>query len=148
MKTLFFYIASICLILTNCSQKSFELVKYERLGRNEFYIFKIPQGFEKYMLLPDNELYFLFPDSSVFYITTQTRSSKFNQNKFDTSAMSLFNLRMTDSISFKGIDKNIKYWKHIRLKNASYGYEFVPLEKLALFDSIVNDMNIEAKAKE
>ncbi len=137
-------------LISNCTVKNFEKVKYFRyLGNNSFsnFYFNIPCGYDKNIINAgnENEEYYQYTDSSVFYITPQFYSLEFNLKNLDKYKNCYIDFIIKDSVLLSGVDENKKYWKHIKLKNISFGYENVSQEKLTIFEEIINSMIVEKK---
>lgn len=143
---LFFFITSICLLLSCSINKNIKTAKYSVDNKGHKLVLQIPRGYA-FTHVGWESLYdgYEYQDSTILYVTDGYDAAINDNNIKDADLTSkLFNAKMErDTITLNGVDKKGLYWRYTVLGLYGIGYRDVPKVKKALFDKVIDSARIK-----
>ena len=158
------------LLFTSCISE-FKKVKFVHYAnsldgqRRLVYMAKVPSGYRVRIYMVESEglqeNHYIYSDSSTVYLSnfgptlnyenlTKADESKIakhyiyeNLTKEDRNKMFEHDIKKyNDTLKFSGKTKNGLYWKEIKIKDVSFGYINVTLDRKEKFDRILNNIHV------
>ena len=118
------------------------------LGGSKDVILPVPSGYlkEQVKVSPKGgvEQFYQYNHGAHLYVSHATEWNSLNQ-KF-ISGNTPVEIKEGEFM-FSGTDENGLYWKEVRVDSLKWGYSFVPVNLLPLFDQSVNNIKIKNKKR-
>lgn len=146
MKCFFFILLfSSCAGYTSMKNRPFSY----NLGGSKDILFAVPSGYvkEQVKVSPNGgvEQFYQYNHGAYLYLSHATEWNSLNQ-KFITVESKSVEVK-DGEFMFSGIDESGLYWKEVRVDSLKWGYSFVPVNLLPLFDLSINTIRIKNKKR-
>jgi hypothetical protein len=129
------------MLLASCSRYRQESFQFIEGGQSRNTTVVVPKGYREMKTTSDSAgntiRTYRYPNGSYYYVARMTDTLSLVQEISEKENIPLRSMH-TGALIYKGLDPNDKYWREVKQKHYRVGYQFVPKNREARFDSATN----------